>query len=156
MEHHADGLHRERRDAIDGKIEHLRERILRFACEAFGAVVIDLGRRVAHEWNEAADEEVALAVFQQMLHGTAAHQAEVGMVINGFGTHRAHHAVEGQRGGALEPGVGLALAAHAIDDVCALAPLVHHFGYGLHIVLEVGVDGHHHVGPVLGHGQPRP
>ena len=60
-------LDAERGDTVDGEVQHLTERILAFASQPGTAVVIDGVGAVAHQWHDAAKEQVALLVAAQLL-----------------------------------------------------------------------------------------
>ena len=75
------------------------------------------------------------------------------MVIDGVRAQRLHETVEGERRRSLKDAVRAAAAAHAVDDVGAVAVNGHHFGDGINIVLQVGVDAHQCVGPRTGRRQ---
>ena len=64
------------------------------------------------------------------------------MVIYYFLIYGTHDSVEAECRDALEPCVGLAFAAHAINNVLAFDKLPRHIDDGEGVVLQVGVDGH--------------
>ena len=92
-----------------------------------------------------AQHAVMLGQGVDGVDGGARHEPEVTRVHGGFGLgDAAHRRVEGAGGAALERGVGAAVAAHAVDDVDALAAgQVQHLLDDLGRVLQVGVDRHH-------------
>src|SRR5690606_18374844 len=90
------------------------------------ALVVDRGPAEADPAEQSLHEAMALAQLPQRRQRARRQQSEV----TGVGGDRRprqplHHAIEGVRGGPLQPGLALAPAARAVDVVVALAPLVH-------------------------------
>ena len=138
--HRVHGLDREGRDPLGGERDHLGERVLGLARHALLAAVVDLVGPEAEGGDDAAQEEVGLAVLREGLEGASAHEAEVRAVVDELGPQLVHKAVVGLRGVALEAGVRVAVVADAVDHLGAGRPLVHHPLDHVHVVLEVGVD----------------
>ncbi len=89
----------------------------------------------------AAQEARALGHRQQRVQRAAVEQAEVaGVRLEVDLGELVEQLVEPRGGGELEGGLALALLAHRVDDVGALAPLGDHLGDQLRRVLQVGVD----------------
>ena len=151
---HAHGLDTERGDAVDGKIEHLAKRILALAGLALGTVIIDAGRLVTYQGDNASKEEIALTEIAELDHGATTHQPVIGMVVYRLDAEDSHQLVKSKGSGAFEPRVGGAAATHAIDDVASvIGILVYHLGDNANIVLQIGIDRYHQVGEILGHGE---
>ena len=68
-----------------------------------------------------------------------AHQAVVRVVVNNLGPHGVQQLVETFCRKALEEGIRIALAAHAVHDVVALVIVIDHLIYRVDIVLKVCV-----------------
>ena len=64
------------------------------------------------------------------------------MVIDDVDAHLLHQPVEGQCGGALEEGVCGTFFPDPIDNVIASFVAGYHCTDGLHVVLQVGIDGY--------------
>ena len=77
------------------------------------------------------------------------------MIEHHIRPQRLHHFVKTLGGGSFEPGVRLALGAHAVHHVHARQVFVDHRVHGVDVVLAVAVDGNGHVGQVLGGHQAR-
>ena len=77
------------------------------------------------------------------------------MVKDNLGAHRVQQLVEALRRKALEKGVGLALAAHAVHNITAVAVGVHHAVHCVDIVLPIAVDGNGDVATALSLHQAR-
>ena len=132
---------RERGDRVEREAQHLAQRVLRLAGVAGVALVVDGRLREADPDGHAAQEAVALAHRQQRVQRAAVEQPEVARVgLEVDLRELAEEPVEPRRGGELEGGLALALLAHHVDDVGALAPLGDHVGDQLGRVLQVGVD----------------
>ena len=67
------------------------------------------------------------------------------MVEHDIHAQRLHHLVKALGREALEERVGLALAAHAVNDLIALVIIVHHLVNGVDIVLQVRVHRDNHI-----------
>ena len=105
------------------------------------ALVGDGGLREADPHGHAAQEARALGHRQQRVQRAAVEQAEVaGVGLEVDLGELVEQLVEPRGGGELEGGLALALLAHRVDDVGALAPLGDHVGDQLRRVLQVGVD----------------
>ena len=64
------------------------------------------------------------------------------MVVHHLAAQAFHQPVKHLGRMTLEERVGLPLAAHAVHDVRPVAPGLHHVHDGMHIVLQVRIDGH--------------
>ena len=72
------------------------------------------------------------------------------MVENNLGPHPVHELIEALSGETLEEGVGVPLAAHAVDHLAAVQISIHHFIHGVDVVLAVTINGDGDVAAVLG------
>ena len=133
-------LHAEAGDAVQGKGEHLFQRVFGFPREPLLPVVIDIVAAVADQRHNAPQEEVCLPVFRKGLQGPPAHQAVVRVVEHHVHAQDFHHLVEALGGGALEPGVGVPFVAHAVYHVAALQVFLHKLVQHAGVVLQVGVQ----------------
>ena len=70
------------------------------------------------------------------------------MVEHTFHAHFRLQLVESHSRKAFENGVGLARNLNAIHDVATLAIMLQHARNGCEVVLQVGINGYHHVGPM--------
>ncbi len=132
---------REGGDRVEREAQHLAQRVLGLAGVARVALVGDGGLREADPHGHAAQEARALGHRQQRVQRAAVEQAEVaGVGLEVDLGELVEQLVEPRGGGELEGGLALALLAHRVDDVGALAPLGDHLGDQLRRVLQVGVD----------------
>ena len=72
------------------------------------------------------------------------------MIVDAFHTHRVLEFIEGHRRHALHEGIGLARHLHTVDDIVALFEMTHHLRNALDVILQIGIDGNHSIGPVAG------
>ena len=77
------------------------------------------------------------------------------MVKDDLRAHGVEDFIEALRGEALKKRVCLALAAHAVHDVAAVAVGVHHGVHRVDVVLPVAVDGDRDVAAAFGLHQAR-
>ena len=70
------------------------------------------------------------------------------MVEHAFHAHFRLQLVESHSRKAFENGVGLTRNLNAIYDVATLAIMLQHARDSREVVLQVGIDGYHHVGPM--------
>ena len=140
-QYHAHGLYGERRDAVDGEVEHLRQGIFTLAGKAAHTIVVHLCRVVAQQGHDAAKEEVALVVAQQLFDSPAAHQPIVGMVVHRLRSEALHQPVEQLGCRTLEEGVFAPLPTHPVDNLFLLGVVqVDHLLDDRRVVLQVGID----------------
>ena len=78
------------------------------------------------------------------------------MIVHHLAAHHAHQAVETLCRGTLKPRVGLAFAPYTIHHIGAVQPQLHHLRYGLHIVLQVGVNAYGSIAVCRGPFKARP
>ena len=71
------------------------------------------------------------------------------MVIDHLHTHFVHQLIKALCRGTLEPGVSIAAAADAVDNVAAFAILIDHSLHGGNVVLAVAVDRDRDITAVL-------
>ena len=126
-----------------------------FTRNAFGALVVYAGAAVAHQRHKATQEQVHFPELGQALQRAFAQQTVIGVIEHHIRSQRLHHFVKALGGGSFEPGVRLALGAHAVHHVHARQVFVDHRVHGVDVVLAVAVDGNGHVGQVLGGHQAR-
>lgn len=151
----AQRLYRKAGDAVEGKGKHFLQRVMAFTRNAFGALVVYAGAAVAHQRHKAAQEQVHFPELGQALQRAFAQQTVIGVIEHHIRSQRLHHFVKALGGGSFEPGVRLALGAHAVHHVHARQVFVDHRVHGVDVVLAVAVDGNGHVGQVLGGHQAR-
>ena len=77
------------------------------------------------------------------------------MVKDNLRAHGVEDFIKALRGKAFKKCVGLALAAHAVHDVAAVAVGVHHGVHRVDVVLPVAVDGNRNVAAAFGLHQAR-
>ena len=109
------------------------------------ALVGHAGRLEADQRHHAAQEQVDLPEPGKLLQHAGAHQAVVRMVKDDLRAHGVEDFIEALRGKAFKKRVCLALAAHAVYDVAAVAVGVHHGVHRVDVVLPVAVDGNRNV-----------
>ena len=149
------GLHREGRNAVHGKGDHLLQRILRLPRKALPAGVGHGVALEAHQRDNAPQEKIHLAELLQRLHRPAAHQPIIRMVIHDIHAHGLHEPIKALRRHALEGRVRLALGAHAVHHLAPAAVFFQHCVHGVDVVLQVRVHGNNHVRVLRRLGQPR-
>ena len=84
-----------------------------------------------------------------MLHGPLAHQAVVGMVVDGFYSHCFHQPIKDQSGIAFEESVGLTFFAYAVNDVIACFIAAYHVRNHLNVILQVCINGNGYLAMVF-------
>ena len=125
------------------------------ARDALVALVGHAGGLEADQWHHAAQEQVDLPEPGKLLQHAGAHQAVVCVVKDDLGAHGVEDFIEALRGKALKKRVGVALAAHAVHDVAAVAVGVHHGVHRVDVVLAVAVNGNRNVAATFGLHQAR-
>ena len=143
--HQADGLDRKRSDAVCGKCDHLFERIFALPRKALRALVGDGRPPVSDLGHNAPQKKIHFRKLCQALHGTAAHQPVIGMIEDDIHPQRLHDLVKSLGRKALEEGIRIPLAAHAVNDVVSLVIGIHHRINGVDIILQVRIHGDHHI-----------
>ena len=103
---------------------------------AFTKTIAHLSRPQPQQRHNATQIEDTLLVFCQFIERTAAHQAEIGMVVHNFHPKCPLQAVEHSRRGALEVAIHLTALTHAIHYVAPLAIVAEHLLKASDIVLD--------------------
>jgi len=131
----------ETRDAVEREAKHLLERILRSACGAFGAVVLDANLLEADPAYEPAQEAAAFWEVLELVHHAAVHESEVaGVRRNVNARELANQTVEAECRKALEERFAFALVSLGVNDLIAFAPFFKHFVDEAWRVLQVAID----------------
>jgi len=112
-----------RGDAVDGKREHLRERVFRRAGKTFVAIVLDADLVVADPTHEAANEAMRFARSLECIDDAPTHQTEVpGVDRNRHVRETARDPIEEACGKEFEGALATARAPGRIHDVVARPP----------------------------------
>jgi len=132
-----------RRDAVDCKREHLRERVFRGAGKAFVAIVLDADLVVADPTHEAANEAVRLARAFERIDDAPAHQTEVTGVDRDRNVRQAaRDPIEEARGKKFEHALAASRPPRRIHDVVARPPTLDELGDEFGGILEIAVHQH--------------
>ena len=105
------------------------------------ALVGDNLVREAHQRHHAPQKDVDFLVIGKALQHAGADETVIGMVEHDICAQRVHDVVEAFGGEALEEGVGVPAAAHAVHHLGTVQILAHHLVHGVDVILTIAVDG---------------
>ena len=137
-------------EQIELQVEQLPQGVLGLVLAAPGVGDVHLGGAAGEAVGQHRDEGAALVALQHGVHHRAAvgtQHAAVVVHIHPGGT--AHRIVHQARGEAAEQGVAPVLA-HAAHHIATLGDGTQQLGDLLRRILQVGVQGHHHLAPGVG------